>query len=136
MPDVPFKQGWVGTEGSNPQQNTQVSSFDSLGVTFARFSQPTSVSGDFEIQGNDIPGVLKLFIDTGVVLSIPGAVVWVDKDSGTTQSAGFIVEAGTSHSFTNASGQTVTLTGGGALNNILRSGQNPNLGRIDDPEII
>ncbi len=118
VPDVPFKEGWVGTEGANPQQNTQVSSFASLGITFARFTQPTSVSGDFEIQGNDIPGVLKLFIDTGAVIDVSGAVVWVDKDSGTTQSAGFIVQDGSTFSFVNQSGATVTLTGGGALNDI------------------
>lgn len=118
VPDVPFQQGWVGTEGSNPQQNLGVSSFASMGINFARFSQPSSVSGDFEIQGNDIPGVLKLFIDTGEVVSIDGAVVWVDKDAGTTQSAGFIIKSGLAYSFTNLAGTTTTLTGGAALGDI------------------
>ncbi len=118
IPDVPFKQGWIGTEGSNPQQNLNVTSFESRGVLIARFSQPTSVSGDFEIQGNDIPGILTLFIDTGQVVQVEGAIVWVDKDSGTTQSAGFIVAEGQTASFTSEAGTTTTLTGGGALNDI------------------
>ena len=71
---VPFNEGFVGTVGSNTQKAANIKTFEALGISRIVFSQ-NSGSSSFEIQGNDIPGTLRLFQGTQYV-DVPGAVVW------------------------------------------------------------
>jgi len=71
---VPFNEGFVGTVGSNTQKAANIKTFEALGISRIVFSQ-NSGSSSFEIQGNDIPGTLRLFQRTQYI-DVPGAVVW------------------------------------------------------------
>ena len=79
---VPFPIGFIGTQGSNPQQANSITTFASLGITRAFLTQ-TSSTGIFELQGNDIAGVVKLQLSTGQIINIPGAIVWRETSGST-----------------------------------------------------
>src|SRR6056300_410650 len=106
---VPFKNGFVGTTGTNPQKaNNIVLFFDgALGVDRVIFTQNSSTN-QFEIQGNDIPGTLRMFVGT-TYTDIPGAIVWRWTDGDRNYSLGFIPASGV-----NTTIGTTTITGGGA----------------------
>ena len=107
---VPFNEGFVGTVGSNTQKANSIKTFAALGISRIVFSQ-NSASSSFEIQGNDIPGTLRLFQGTQYV-DVPGAIVWRWPNK-SPYSLGFIPSVGVSTTITNGM-TSVTITGGGA----------------------
>ena len=72
---VPFDDGAIGTVGSNTQKNDNINSFTSLQISRAFFQQWTT-DGTFQVQGNDVNGILWIAFDNGQTMDIPGAVVW------------------------------------------------------------
>lgn len=70
---VPFAAGFVGTVGANTGQADNILNFATLGITTARFSQD-STTGQFQVQGNDVPGNLTFFLQDGSTIVIPGAI--------------------------------------------------------------
>ena len=87
---LPFQDGFIGVQGANPQQATNVQNFSTLGVEVAYFQQNSS-GALFEIQGNDIVGTVILVSSvTGETLEVPGAVVWRVTTGGTFEIIGFI----------------------------------------------
>lgn len=88
---VPFVYGAIGTQGTNPQQANNISNFPTLLLNKAYFIQSSSTS-QFQIQGNDIPGTLRLVTATNKYVDVQGAFVW-RQNSGTTTYIGFIPAA-------------------------------------------
>lgn len=93
-----FEDGAIGTIGRNPQKNNNVQLFSTLGIERIIFVQDDSDSnGEFGqqasaiVQGNDIPGTVKITTDNGNTYSISGAVVWNDKVGGNPVSFGILL---------------------------------------------
>ena len=93
-----FEDGAIGTIGQNPQKNNNVQLFSTLGIERIIFVQDDSDgNGEFGqqsssiVQGNDIPGTVKITTDNGNAYSISGAVVWNDKVGGNPVSFGILL---------------------------------------------
>ena len=87
---VPFTNGFIGQQGSNPQTAQNVQNLSTLGIQVAYFAQNSS-GAIFEVQGNDIVGTVTLVSSaTGQTLDIPGAVVWRVTQMGNIEVIGFI----------------------------------------------
>ena len=72
---VPFNDGAIGIIGSNSQKLNSLQNFTTLGVSKAYFIQNSSTN-QFFLQGNDIPGTLRLITNTNQIIDIQGAIVW------------------------------------------------------------
>ncbi|QEK52696.1 hypothetical protein FYC62_14275 [Pedobacter aquae] len=72
---VPFNNGAIGVQGTNPQKLNNLQNFQTLLLSKAYFIQNSSTS-QFFLQGNDIPGTLRLITNTNQILDIQGAIVW------------------------------------------------------------
>jgi hypothetical protein len=86
---VPFTVGFIGTVGSNSQTANNIKTFNTLGVNRAFFVQ-NSNSNIFQVQGNDITGSVRLQLNNGQVINIPGAIVWRLTSGSTLHAFGFI----------------------------------------------
>lgn len=86
---VPFTYGAIGTIGTNPQKANIITNFQTLQISKAYFIQ-NSDNNKFAtgIQGNDIPGKLRLVTLANKYVDIDGAVVW--RDGNPTSLMGFI----------------------------------------------
>ena len=89
---VPFNYGFIGTQGTNPQQADNISLFSSLQITNASFIQESSGS-IFELQGNDISGTLRLTTVSSNYVDIQGAIVWRITTGSTLEFFGFIPDS-------------------------------------------
>ncbi|WP_296685155.1 hypothetical protein, partial [Flavobacterium sp.] len=85
---VPFTNGFIGVAG-NGQSATSIKTFTTLGIAKAFFVQQSS-SASFQLQGNDIPGVVRIQLNSGQVIDIQGAIVWRQTNGNTVKSFGFI----------------------------------------------
>lgn len=63
---VPFTNGFIGVAG-NGQSATSIKTFTTLGIAKAFFVQQSS-SASFQLQGNDIPGVVRIQLNSGQVI--------------------------------------------------------------------
>ncbi|MDF1505191.1 YDG domain-containing protein [Roseisolibacter sp. H3M3-2] len=72
---VPFTNGFVGTRGSSAGTGNAVLTFATLGISRAFFIQSSSTNS-FELQGNDIPGTLRLVRTNGTTLDVPASANW------------------------------------------------------------
>lgn len=86
---VPFTNGFIGVVGSNSQSATTIKTFTTLGIAKAFFVQQSN-SGSFQLQGNDIPGAVRLQLTSGQIIEVQGAIVWRQTSGSTVQSFGFI----------------------------------------------
>jgi gliding motility-associated-like protein len=86
---VPFSNGFIGAVGNNPQSATSIKTFTTLGIAKAFLVQQSN-SGSFQLQGNDIPGTVRLQLTSGQIIDIQGAIVWRQTNGSTVQSFGFI----------------------------------------------
>ena len=107
---VPFSSGFIGTEGQNPQKADNIKIFSTLDVDRADFFQNSS-SNQFELQGNDISGSVRLLLQGGSEVVIDGAIVWRDSQGATLHAFGFIPAPDTDTSFTYGGGTTQLLQG-------------------------
>ena len=111
---VPFTNGFVGTVGNNSGKADNIQSFSTLGLTKVDFVQNSS-GAVFEIQGNDIPGLVRFVSITGQSLDIEGAIVWRVNSGSTIEIFGFIPATTTS---------AVNLSTIGASNYVLDASSN------------
>ncbi|HAZ94975.1 MAG TPA: hypothetical protein DCW94_04690, partial [Porticoccaceae bacterium] len=90
--------GFVGKFGTNAQKLLDLTQLSTLGITRSSFSQNLGDrSSSFQLQGNDIPGTLSLFYESGGAeqsLKFNGAIVWQDKANGKTFGFGFVPAVG------------------------------------------
>ena len=106
-----FSSGYLGTQQSAVQQTTNVQNFSTLGIARVSFSQ--SYSGAFGgTQGNDLAGVIKLYLTSGRVISLNGALNWRETTGNAIDVYGLIFNAGQNASITYGSNQTYNIVGG------------------------
>lgn len=114
---VPFTAGFIGAKGTNTQKANDIKTFATLGIAKAFFMQ-NSTSTTFQTQGNDVVGTLRLQLNSGQLIDIPGAVVWKDTSS-PIDYLGFIPSSGfSSVSFSYGAGLTFTIYGTTTTSNI------------------
>jgi gliding motility-associated-like protein len=86
---VPFSNGFIGVVGNNSQSATSIKTFATLGIAKAFLVQQSS-SASFQLQGNDIPGAVRLQLTSGQIIEVQGAIVWRQTSGSTVKSFGFI----------------------------------------------
>jgi hypothetical protein len=107
---VPFPEGFIGTKGTNSNQASGVLNFATLGIVRASFYQDSG-SGQFTLQGNDIPGGLRITLSSGRVITVTGAINWRVTSGSTLYCFGFVPDAATTPtSFTYGGGTTFTIS--------------------------
>lgn len=115
---VPFPAGFIGTKGTNSQQANTIKAYATLGIAKTFFMQNSASATAYTLQGNDVPGTLRLQLNSGQLIDIPGAIVWKDK-TGTVDYLGFIPDASfSSVSFSYGASSTYTIYGTGTISNI------------------
>jgi hypothetical protein len=115
---VPFPNGFIGVKGSNPQQATDIKNFSTLGIAKAFFMQNSASASAFSVQGNDVPGTLRLQLNSGQLIDIFGAIVWKE-NGGTANYLGFIPSSSfSSVSFSYGTGLIYTIYGTTTTSNI------------------
>lgn len=115
---VPFTDGFIGVKGSNSQQANTIKTYATLGIAKTFFMQNSAAAGAFTVQGNDVPGILRLQLNSGQLIDIPGAIVWKDK-TGVVDYLGFIPAASfSSVSFSYGASLTYTIYGTTTTSNI------------------
>jgi gliding motility-associated-like protein len=108
---VPFNDGFIGLVGSNTNQATSIQRFSTLGIVKAQFIQTTN-SGRFEIQGNDISGILRLQLTNGRKVDIAGALNWRVNSGATNQLFGFIAADNIALNLSAYGGVNYSISGG------------------------
>ncbi len=88
MISVPFTNGFVGTRGTSAGTANNVLTFATLEIARIFFIQSSSTS-TFEIQGNDIPGTMRIVRTNGTILELPASANWRNS-GGTTYLIGFL----------------------------------------------
>ena len=78
---VPFSEGFIGVKGNNAQDARNITTFTTLGIVKAFFVQQSS-NGQFQLQGNDISGTIRLQLTSGSIIEFPGAIVWRETAQG------------------------------------------------------
>jgi hypothetical protein len=86
---VPFQVGFIGTTGQNSGKADVIKTFSTLGINRAFFVQ-NSTTNTFQLQGNDISGFVRLQLNNGQLIDIPGAIVWRITSGSTLECFGFI----------------------------------------------
>jgi gliding motility-associated-like protein len=110
---VPFNDGFIGLVGNNSQHATNVQRFATLTIAKASFVQTTN-SGRFEAQGNDILGTLRLQLNNGSKIDIPGALVWRVNTGNKNVLLGFLANASVSLNLSAYGGPNYSIQGGTA----------------------
>jgi gliding motility-associated-like protein len=110
---VPFNDGFIGLIGQNTQQATNIQRFSTLTVARAFFVQSTA-SGRFENQGNDITGTLRLQLNNGNKINIPGALVWRMNSGNTIDVLGFVANSSVNLNLNSYNGPNYAIVGGTA----------------------
>jgi|GEM_PF-2366101 len=106
---VPFSNGFIGVVGSNSQSANTIKTFATLGIAKAFFVQQSS-TGSFQIQGNDIPGTIRLQLTSGQIIEFAGAIVWRQTTGSTVESFGLIPSTSISPiTFSYGTGNTYTI---------------------------
>lgn len=114
---VPFTAGFIGVKGSSTQRANSIKTFTTLGIAKAFFMQNTSAT-TFQVQGNDVVGILRLQLNSGQLIDIPGAIVWKDTSS-PIDYLGFIPSSSfSSVSFSYGTGSIFTIYGTTTTSNI------------------
>ena len=114
-----FSVGFLGTQGNNSNSTTNNKTFATLGISKASFSQVDTNGdgkfGDGGTQGNDLAGTVKLYLTSGQVITLTGALNFRN-NGGTRDIFGFIFDPGQNASFTYATNQTYNIVSGTTKN--------------------
>lgn len=86
-----FPVGYIGTVGTNTQKANGISTFPTLNIARAGFFQ-TDTDGDglFTVQGNDVPGTIRLYFTNSSVISFPASLTWRESSGSSVNVFGFI----------------------------------------------
>jgi hypothetical protein len=79
---VPFTNGFIGTRGSSAGTGNNVLTYATLGIARTFFIQNSSTN-QFELQGNDIPGTLRIVRTDGTTIDIPASANWRNSGNNT-----------------------------------------------------
>jgi hypothetical protein len=116
---VAFTTGYLGTQGTNTNQANNIKTFATLGISRAAFVQVDANGdgkfGDGGTQGNDLAGTLRIYLSSGSVISLTGALNWRETTGSTVEVLGFIFDAGQNAAI-NYSGGTYNIVGGTTAN--------------------
>ncbi len=108
---VPFTKGFIGTRGPSAGTSNSVLTFGTLGIARIFFVQNSSTNA-FELQGNDIPGTMRIVRTNGTIVDIPASVNWRNS-GGTTYLVGMLPRPASPYTFHYASG-SIQITDGSA----------------------
>jgi hypothetical protein len=106
---VPFTKGFIGTRGSSAGSSNGSLTYTTLGIARTFFIQNSSTNA-FELQGNDIPGTLRIVRTNGTTLDIPASANWRNS-GGTTYLIGILPRPTTPITFS-YSGGSIQITDG------------------------
>ena len=106
-----FTSGYLGTQGSNTNQADGIKKLSTLGISRVSFGQSTGTTFG-GTQGNDLSGVIKIYLTSGRVITLNGALNWRETVTGNVVVFGFIFDPGQNASFTYGTGQTFNIVGG------------------------
>lgn len=106
---VPFTQGIIGTRGSSSGTANNVLTYQTLGIARTFFIQNSSTN-TFELQGNDIPGTLRIVRTSGAILDIPASANWRNS-GGTTYLLGILPRPSSPITYTYGGG-SINITDG------------------------
>lgn len=110
-----FSNGYLGTQGSNTNQANNIKKLSTLGIARVSFSQ--SYAGTFGgTQGNDLSGVIKLYLNSGSIISLNGAINWRETTGSTVEVFGLIFDPGQNATITYGANQTFNIIGGSTSN--------------------
>lgn len=108
---VPFVDGFIGNRGSSAGTANNVLTYATLEISRTFFIQSSSTT-TFELQGNDIPGTLRIVRTNGTTLDIPASANWRNS-GGSTELIG-ILPRPTSPVTLNFTGGSIQITDGSA----------------------
>ncbi len=110
-----FSSGYLGTQASATQQTSNIKNLSTLGIARVSFSQtyPGTFGGT---QGNDLSGIIRLYMNSGQVISLNGALNWRETTGNSLDVFGLIFNAGQNATITYGSNQTYNIIGG-SINN-------------------
>lgn len=104
---VPFSNGFIGVAGNGQSANT-IKTFATLGIQkFFFVQQSSSSSFRLGLQGNDIPGAVRIQLISGQIIDVQGAIVWRQTNGNTVKSFAFIPISITPISFSYSGGTYV-----------------------------
>ena len=86
---VPFTNGFIGARGSSAGTANNVRTFATLEIARIFFIQNSSTNS-FELQGNDIPGTMRIVRTNGTTLDIPASANWRQNEGSTTYLIGLL----------------------------------------------
>ena len=109
---VPYSEGFIGERQPSSGRANSIKTYATLGIERAEFFQNSSdglfVTG---VQGNDIPGGLRLFLADGSMVSVPGIINWKDSQGSILDAYGFIPSDGFSVTINNGAANAYTIKG-------------------------
>lgn len=85
---VPFTSGFIGSSPQSINGSNSVLTYQTLQIARTFFIQSSSVS-IFQVQGNDIPGTLRIVRTDGTAIDIPASATWRN-NGGTTNLIGIL----------------------------------------------
>lgn len=106
-----FSNGYLGTQNSAVQSTSNIKNFATIGISRVSFSQ--SYSGSFGgTQGNDLSGTIKIYLSTGSVVTLSGALNWRETLQGSVVVYGLIFDPGQNASIAYGNNQIYNIVGG------------------------
>jgi hypothetical protein len=108
---VPFTNGFIGTRGSSAGSAEGVKTFATLGIARLFFIQSSSTN-QFELQGNDIPGTLRIVRTNGTTIDMPASANWRMNSGSHTDLVGILPRPTSPVALSYGAGSTLTITDG------------------------
>lgn len=106
---VPFTNGFIGTQNGITKADL-IKTYTTLGITKAYFLQNSSSSTAYDVVSNNVFGSLRLQLNSGQLIIIPGSIQW-KSSGGTTNYLGFIPSSSiTPISFSYGTSSTFTIS--------------------------
>ncbi|MBM4378937.1 MAG: hypothetical protein FJ086_06480 [Deltaproteobacteria bacterium] len=109
-----FDTGYLATIGTGTNKANSVKPFSTLGILRAGFFQADADGNGLfgGTQGNDLAGVLKIYLSNGTILTLNGALNFREPTGSKVEIFGFIFDPGQTASIPYGASQTYTITGG------------------------
>jgi gliding motility-associated-like protein len=110
-----FTKGYLGTQASNTNTSDNIKNFTTLGISRVSFNQ-VDVNGDGLFgggtQGNDLSGTIKIYLNSGQIISLNGALNWRETTGSTIEVFGIIFDANQTATINYGSNQSFVIRGG------------------------
>ena len=110
-----FTKGYLGTQASNTNTSDNIKTFTTLGISRVSFNQ-VDVNGDGLFgggtQGNDLSGTIKIYLNSGQIISLNGALNWRETTGSRIEVFGIIFDANQTATINYGSNQSFVIRGG------------------------